>query len=178
MEIIVSDDIYLSPFTESDIPVLMQCLNLPEITENLLTLPFPYTADDALKFLKLNEKLFDKYQLHLNYAIRFRGNQKMIGSIGLELNNSKHQDHSGQIGYYCLPEHHGKGIMTKCLKTFTLWAFHTFKLKRISAPIFIHNIASERVAQKCGYLLEATLIKYYKKNGKYIDTKLYTIWNE
>ncbi len=178
MEIIVSDDIYLSPFTEEDIPQLIVCLNNPAIIDNLLTLPFPYTEEDARWFLNFNKDLYNKYELHLNYAIRLRNHNKMIGSVGLELHTDKHREHRGKVGYYLLPAYHGRGIITKCLKTFTLWAFHTFKLNRISAPVFIHNIASQKVLQKCGYTLEATLLKYYKKNGSYIDTKLYTIWNE
>lgn len=178
MQIIVSDDFYLSPFTDEDIPGLLDCLNRPEIIDNLLTLPFPYTRNDAELFLSHNAELFDKYGLHLNYAIRLMKNHALIGSIGLQLYNEMHRKHRAKVGYYLLPQFQGKGIMTRCLNTFTLWALHTFKPARISATIFIHNIASEKVALKCGYILEATLLKYYKKNGQYIDTKLYTIYNE
>jgi RimJ/RimL family protein N-acetyltransferase len=178
MQIIVSDDLYLSPFTADDIPGLLDCLNRPEIIDNLLTLPFPYTKNDAEIFLAHNAQLFEKHGLHLYYAIRLAENNLMIGSIGLQLYNEMHRKHRAKVGYYLLPTYQGKGIMTRCLNTFTLWALHTFKPARISATIFMHNIASEKVALKCGYHLEATLLKYYLKNGKYIDTKLYTIINE
>lgn len=52
--------------------------------------------------------------------------------------------------------------------------FNKFGLKRITATIFEHNIASAKVVEKCGFVLEAPALKnYYEKDGKVFNGKLY-----
>ena len=49
-----------------------------------------------------------------------------------------------------------------------------FGLRRITAAIFECNIRSERVVEKCGFILESHYLKnYYKKDGEIFSGELY-----
>jgi RimJ/RimL family protein N-acetyltransferase len=46
---------------------------------------------------------------------------------------------------------------------------------KITAHVFVHNHASARVLEKCGFEQEGLLRKHYLKDGKYLDARLYSL---
>lgn len=54
-------------------------------------------------------------------------------------------------------------------------AFSFLDIVRISAEPFASNLASRRVLEKAGFLLEGILQKSVFKNGKLFDSCIYTI---
>jgi len=175
MKIEIDDEIYLSPFEEGDASSLMQCLNNPRVNSKILSVPNPYTIEDSRQFINSNSYIFTSRGNHLNYAIRnMEGN--MIGSIGLELNSLLHFKHSGTVAYYVDQAYWGKNVASRALKAFLPWCIENYRFKRLTAHVFSDNPASEKVLQKCGFSFEATLKKFYLKDGEYIDTKFYSIF--
>ena len=66
--------------------------------------------------------------------------------------------------------------MTDALNTVCDISFQRFQLKRITATIFEHNIASQKVLEKCNFVLEANRLRnYYFKDDRFIDAKLYAL---
>ena len=63
--------------------------------------------------------------------------------------------------------------MTDAVKQMTEYAFDTFPLRKLYAPVFEYNIASMRVLEKAGFEKEAVLKKAAVKNGKIIDLHYY-----
>ena len=47
--------------------------------------------------------------------------------------------------------------MTEALNALTQYAFETLKAKRVEIRIDTENLKSRKVAERCGYELEATL---------------------
>jgi RimJ/RimL family protein N-acetyltransferase len=69
----------------------------------------------------------------------------------------------GEIGYVVGPAARGKGVATRTLRLLTDWGFSELGLERIELWIDVTNPASERVAERVGYLREGVLRSYWFK---------------
>jgi RimJ/RimL family protein N-acetyltransferase len=54
-------------------------------------------------------------------------------------------------------------------------AFEEFGLVKITAHVFSHNPASARVLEKCGFQEEGFLRKHFRKDGQFIDARLFAL---
>ena len=64
---------------------------------------------------------------------------------------------SASIGYRTAPWARGRGVATTAVGAVTGWAFGALGIERIELPHDVANLASCRVAEKCGYRLEGVL---------------------
>lgn len=69
----------------------------------------------------------------------------------------------GEIGYVVGPAARGRGVATRTLRLLTDWGFAAFRLERIELWIDVTNAASERVAERLGYVREGVLRSYWFK---------------
>ena len=69
----------------------------------------------------------------------------------------------GEIGYVVGPDARGKGVATRTLRLLTDWGFSELGLERIELWIDVANPASERVAERVGYVREGVLRSYWFK---------------
>src|SRR2546422_1529102 len=74
------------------------------------------------------------------------------------------------------PHHRGQGIMTEALSLFVDYLFQSTKIHRIQLIIAEGNIASERVAQKCGFTYEATARQAMFTRGRHRDMRIYSLF--
>jgi len=128
--------------------------------------PYPYTENDALKFIdavKLKEPQVD---FAIDYEHRFSG----VISLILQKDILRH---SAEVGYWIGEPFWGKGITTAAVALIVDYGFKTLGLQRIYASVFEGNIASQRVLEKCGFKLEGTLVKGAFKNNHYINDLRY-----
>lgn len=171
--IIINEEIYLSSITAEDAKYFAEHLNTPEIHATTLRIPYPYSEEDARKFIEMvhMQELVMRKQMH--WAIR-NSKGEVIGGIGL---HGKYPElpHRDEVGYWVARSYWGKGIMTRALAKFCEFLQKEYGLTRIEAPIFAFNTASCRVAEKCGFVLEGVFRKAYFKNGDYIDGKMYAL---
>jgi RimJ/RimL family protein N-acetyltransferase len=129
--------------------------------------PHPYTLDDAKWWISHAAE-----KPGTNFAI-INGNEA-IGGIGLELQNDVYH-RSAEIGYWLGEPFWGRGIATGALGALTKHAFAAFDLARIHSTVFEWNPASRRVLEKNGFQLEGTLRKSITKDGRTIDSFLYSL---
>jgi RimJ/RimL family protein N-acetyltransferase len=81
-----------------------------------------------------------------------------------------------EIGYVVFaPQHRGQGIMTEALSLCTDYLFQSTKIHRVQLIIAEGNIASERVAQKCGFTYEGMARQAMFTRGRHHDMKLYSL---
>lgn len=81
------------------------------------------------------------------------------------------------VGYWLGRAHWGRGIVTEALALVTSWAWRALpQVQRLYAPIFARHAASQRVAQKAGYLREALIPRSIIKAGEVIDTVQYAAY--
>ena len=81
-----------------------------------------------------------------------------------------------EVGYSLFhPEDRGKGIATEVLQLATRYMFMTFKVRRLQVAANTDNVASVRVAEKCGSQREGILRGMAFNRGKHEDMVLLSI---
>jgi [ribosomal protein S5]-alanine N-acetyltransferase len=84
---------------------------------------------------------------------------------------------SAEVGYWISPAYWGRGITTEALSLITEWVWAARpELSRLFAAIYLPNLASQRVATKCGYVCEAVLPQSVLKAGKPTTSTLYACY--
>ena len=82
----------------------------------------------------------------------------LIGGSGLH--NPDWKVPKFEIGYWQHVEYGGYGYMTEAVKAITDLAFCQLGAKRLHLECYPHNERSVRLAQRCGFQLEARLANY------------------
>lgn len=95
----------------------------------------------------------------------------LVGGIGV--NSWSHVHNKAEMGYWLLPEHFGKGVMSECVATVIDHLFTKTRLHRIEANVESENERSTNLLLKNGFLYEGTFVKSEWKNGRYIDIQYY-----
>jgi RimJ/RimL family protein N-acetyltransferase len=153
----------------------VRCLNDPAIPENTLAIPFPYSEADGTWFIGHSRKMQKLFGHPLNFALH-TADGTLIGGIGFHGRNQPAVvAHRDEIGYWIAAPFRGKGIMTQALPVVLRYGREVRGLLRFEAPVFAHNLASERVLLKCGFTMEGLAPKAYFKGGKYIDAKMFAL---
>ncbi len=122
----------------------------PETSKYLLWEPHPsplYTAD-LIRFLQKEYQL-GKYG---DFAIIFKDNRKMIGTVGFTSYDEKHS--VAELGYVINPDYWHRGIATEALKAILSIAFHELRVQRAEAKYMPENVYSRSVMEKCGMTYE------------------------
>lgn len=159
----------LRPFRESDAESIVKYANNPKIAANLTDgFPNPYGLDDAKKFLTMAIQN-EPYTI---FAIEING--EACGSIGIFVQSDIHRK-SAECGYWLAEPYWGKGIIPEAIKQIVDYGFRTFDIVRIYARPFSFNKESQRVLEKAGFTLEATLKKACFKNSEFCDELIYAI---
>lgn len=76
----------------------------------------------------------------------------------------------GKLGYMMMPEYCGKGIATEAVRLIVKEAFRRKPYERLSAVVYEPNLASVRVLEKNGFVLEGKKLKAVKCNGIIYNT--------
>jgi RimJ/RimL family protein N-acetyltransferase len=84
------------------------------------------------------------------------------------------EDGQVELGYVVAPAARGRGVATRMLDLHTRWAFEETGALRLVLIIDVANPASERVAERCGYVREGVMRSIALKNGVRIDAGLWS----
>ncbi len=78
-----------------------------------------------------------------------------------------------ELGYLVAPAARGHGVATRMLDLLTRWAFDSGAV-RVALIIDVDNTASERVAERCGYVREGVMRSVHLKGDVRIDAGLWS----
>lgn len=128
--------------------------------------PHPYKIDHANEFLRraTTEQPVTSFCIDLDGAA--------VGGIGIKLGEDVHR-HTAELGYWLAEDLWGHGITSDAVPAFTNFCFENFPLQRIFAEPFAKNLASARVLEKAGFVLEGRLRNNVFKDGQVLDSLLY-----
>lgn len=165
----------LRPFTMGDLDSLVKFANNCNIAKNLTdAFPYPYYIEDGKAFIETASQNYPRNIL----AIEING--EVSGAIGVHPQKDIYRKNL-ELGYWLAEPYWGKEIITKAIVQMTDYAFRNFDINRIYARPFGYNLASQRVLEKAGFVLEARLEKTFFKNGELIDELIYAVrrntWN-
>lgn len=86
---------------------------------------------------------------------------RMIGAIRFEKIDEVKKE--VEIGYFLHKDYWGQGLMTESLAELVHLSFRVFDFKKLRIIVHVENIASRRVAEKCGF----SLLRQYKGSDRY-----------
>ena len=159
--------ILLRSLQMADLTDLVRYADNPKIAENLTDqFPHPYTKENGSFFIKMARE----HQPRRISAIEVDG--AFAGCIGVHpAADIWHRN--AELGYWLAEPFWGKGIMTEAIRQKLDYGFATFGIDRIFARPFGSNLASQRVLERNGFILEARLHHIILKNGRYEDELIY-----
>lgn len=165
-------DFKLRRWQISDLPSLLKYADNEQIAKQLTDrFPHPYTEESGRKFIALARSRIPEEIL----AIEIDG--EACGAIGLHPKEDIFRKNA-ELGYWLAEPYWGKGVMSRAIIRMIRYGFRTWDIDRIFARPYGSNLASQRVLEKCGFVLEGRFEKTLFKNGRYEDELVYAIRRE
>jgi RimJ/RimL family protein N-acetyltransferase len=141
----------LRPWRPDDLPALVAAHRDPELRRRLLT----SLADeaDARRWLDAQAAGWDS-ATRFSFAV-VAEDDAPFGHIGVKVGTAG----VAEVGYWTAARFRGRGIAARALETASRWALrtHLVRLTRLDLLHAEDNVASCRVAEKCGYVLHDLL---------------------
>ena len=151
--IIETERLLLREWKLSDSPDMVEGLNDFDTAKNL-TVPFPYTKENAESFIN-NHLKNDKNNYY--FAIVLKSENKVIGGTSLEI---KTDINKNKGGIWLNKKYHSKGYGTEVWIARAKFAFETLNLNELENGYFEHNEASWKMQQKLGYKIVGNTINF------------------
>ena len=160
-------DLRVRPWRKDDLDALLRYANNPKIASNLRDqFPHPYTRRDANDYLNFMRTM----DIPTSFAVEYGG--EAVGGIGFKLGTDIARL-TAEMGYWLGEQYWGRGLMTRAVQAASEWALDEYKLTRIFAMVFSHNVGSVRVLEKADFEREGTMRRSAIKNGVVLDQVLY-----
>lgn len=155
----------LRAFNLADAKAIQQLAGDKDIADNTANIPHPYEDGFAEKWIeRVTQEVNNGAKLV--YAITFKNDGALIGTISMILHNETNQT---EFGYWIGKPFWNKGYCTEAATVFLDYVFNTLKLKRLTACVFKWNKASSNVLNKLGFTCIGECTKYIAKWNKNID---------
>ena len=142
--IIETDRLILRKWKLDDVNDVVEGLNNLNVTKWLAQVPYPYTEDDAKKFIT---KCIEK-NLY-NFAIVLKENNKVIG--GTQLTNISYVRGTAGGGIWLNEKYQGKGFGTEAFGARIKYAFEELGLRRLENGYLKGNERSHKMQLRFGY---------------------------
>ena len=120
-------------------------------------------AAEVINFLINSYKAINPKEKPFVLGIELKENKELIGHIGLS-------PVAGliEIGYAVEEKHQGAGYATEAIKEFSAWTQKKLNLEAIWGIVEKENLASARVLEKSGYILEESKENKEKNYYKFV----------
>lgn len=139
--------------------MVAQCRD-PEF-QRWTTVPVPYHEADAHEFLK---RVAQGWQANVaTFAIVQNG--RFSGSVDLRFDGVG----GAEVGFGLAPWARGKGVMSRALRLALAWAFELPGIDVVYWRAQVGNLASRRVACRCGFRMEGTVRGLLEQRGERRD---------
>lgn len=154
----------------SDAPEIAAACSDKE-TQRWLPLPSPYTERHALEYVAtMQESAATGREFAL--AIVDPGSDRPLGSIGCRMARERGV---ADVGYWIAPNARGQGVATAALRALSDWVFANLHPARIELVTDPDNVASQRVAEKAGFVREGILRAYHEHRGRRVDVVMLSL---
>lgn len=143
----------LRPFADADAPAVARACADAETARFIPDVPSPYTAAHANAYIAETRKPGAE---RLARAIVDDRSGDVVGSIDVRVAER------GSIGYWVAPWARGRGVATRALALLARWAVREGGVERLELTTHPDNVASQRVAEKAGFVREGVLRAYIR----------------
>jgi RimJ/RimL family protein N-acetyltransferase len=152
--VLETNRLILREWDENDIEDLIEGLNNIEVSKWLAYVPYPYTKEDAERWISYCKKNAEKGtdRTSFAFAIELKAEKKVIGGTSLDNINRYHGTAGG--GIWLNARYHGHGYGTEAFRKRIEFAFDVLKLRRLENGFFDGNASSFEMQKKLGYKIE------------------------
>ncbi len=153
----------LRDWEERDAADIVQGLNCLDVSRWLAYVPYPYTREDADKWIRYCKESAARGDNRTSYefAIELKEENKVIGGVSLDRVN-RLQGTSGGGGIWLHPDYHGHGYGSEAFGRRIAFAFVDLGLRRLENGFFDGNHASWNMQARFGYQIEGRKRKAYR----------------
>jgi len=160
-------DLRVRSWRKNDLDALVRYANNANVAANLRDqFLHPYTRFAAAAYLVEVRSA----EVETSFAVEYAG--EAVGGIGFKLGTDISRL-CAEMGYWLGEPYWGRGLTTRAVLACSEWAFENYKLTRVFAMAFSHNVGSMRVLEKAGFAREGILRRSAIKNGIILDQVLY-----
>jgi len=163
--VITTDRLILRPPAPADADRMPPVYNDPEVAANTISIPHPYTRDDAVAAIEMFVQQ-RRSGAGFVFFIDDRATGGLVGSVGVERKNPPGR---GELGYVVASAWRGRGYATEAARAMVGFAFETLGLSVVTAHAMLHNPASAKVLEKLGMRPLGVIAGACAKNGQSID---------
>ena len=138
----------------------------PQVDADLPLPSFPQMVRMGVRDAK------DLRSLSLGIWVKDRGRERFVGQItlgGIVFGAYR----GGYIGYWIDNRYANNGVVTHAVMALTEYAFEELSLHRIEINMRPENGASQRVAEKAGYIYEGLRLRYLHIDGQWRDHMIF-----
>ncbi|MBT8207687.1 MAG: GNAT family N-acetyltransferase [Acidimicrobiia bacterium] len=164
----------LRPFRRRDADPMVESIqaSLPDLRKWLPWAVGGYTRIDAIRYVRESVNAWNEHRAY-DFAIRQPSDpDRHLGNVSIWW--TSRQGAVGEIGYWLRSDEASKGFMTEAVAGMLRVGFEELTMHRIVLRIAVGNRASERVAEKLGFVLEGTLRDEVRVGDEWLD---HTIWS-
>jgi [ribosomal protein S5]-alanine N-acetyltransferase len=170
-----TERLLLRPLTPEDAPALARLAGRREIADTTISIPHPYSEEQARQWITGAAGLFAKGEAAV-FGMQLKGAGNLVGGIGLRDIDPEHS--LAEMGFWVAVEWWGHGYATEAVRAVVGFGFRELGLNRIYAHHMVRNPASGRVLAKIGMKPEGLLRQRVRKWGVFEDVALMALLRE
>jgi RimJ/RimL family protein N-acetyltransferase len=167
---LAGDAVRLRPWNEADVSTVVRAFADP-VMRRFSWRTTAYTEAEARHDLAEREaaRLCGE-ALHLA-VVEPHDRTGPLGSVSLH--EVRRDQGRAAVGYWLVPAARGRGAATQAIRLLARWAFAELGLARLELTCGPDNEASQRVAERCGFVREGLLRSHVPFQGSRRDSVVY-----
>jgi RimJ/RimL family protein N-acetyltransferase len=169
---LADDVVLLRPWHEADVPGKLLAFSDP-VMQRFSWRTTPYTEADARSDFAEQEKARLRGE-ELNFALVEPADQAAVLG-GCSLSDVRPDRGCAALGYWLAPGARGRGVATHAVRLLARWALAELGLARLELTCGPDNEASQRVAERCGFVREGLLRSHAPFKGARRDSVIYSL---
>lgn len=168
----------LRPFRRRDLESLLDAVleSKPQLEPWLPWAHQRYRRSDALRFIRESGAAWAEARAFDMTIRALTDPDRHLGNISVW--HTSRREQAGEIGYWIRTSAAGSGVATEACARIVQTAFEELRLHRVTLRIAVGNRASERVAEKLGFLREGVLRREVLIGGEWVDHSLWALLDE
>ena len=119
-----------------------------------------FSNDEVADWINENRMRYEK-DGYGYWAVIHKMSERLIGVCGLLKEQADYENYVG-LGYIFNKDYWGRGYALESASACVDYAFHTLKVKELTAQIRPNNLPSRKVAEKLGMEVKKEFIKRYR----------------
>ncbi|MCI8747553.1 MAG: GNAT family N-acetyltransferase [Lachnospiraceae bacterium] len=164
--------IYLRAMEPDDMEMYRDMINNPDI-EKMLGGGWSFPVSRKEQMLWYDKAVIDK--TNLRFTIVIQETQEAVGMVNLV---DIDWENGTAFHGIRMNKEKGKGYGTDAVMALMRYAFEKLRLVRLDTTIIEYNVISQKMYQKCGWIIEGKKKKASFRDGKYFDLFLVGVTDE